>query len=103
MRAGGAQYPFADRQNKAGLLGQRNKVERRDHAALGVVPAQQRLEAGHLAGLQVKDRLVVELELAVGDGLAQVDLERAAQLQPLVHLALEEAVGAAAVALGEVE
>ena len=68
-----------------------------------MVPAQQRLEAGDLAGLQVKDRLVVELELAVGDGLAQIELERPAQLQPLVHLALEEAVGAAAVALGKIE
>jgi hypothetical protein len=51
MRAGGAQHPFAERQDEAGLLGQRNEVERRDHAALGVVPAQQRLEAGDLAGL----------------------------------------------------
>ena len=68
-----------------------------------MIPAHQRLEAGDLAGLQVENRLVVDLELAVGDGLAEVELQRAPQLQPLVHLALEEAVRAAAVALGEVE
>ena len=103
LHAGGAQHPFAERQDQAGFLGQRDEVGRRDHAALGMIPAHQRLEAGDLAGLQVEDRLVVDLELAVGDGLAQVELERAARLQPLVHLALEEAVRAAAVALGEVE
>ncbi len=103
MRAGGAQHPFAERQDQSGFLRQRDEISRRDHAALRVVPAHQRLEAGNLAGLQIKDRLVVNLELAVGDGLAQVELERAARLQTLVHLALEEAMGAAAVALGEVE
>src|SRR6202008_3650785 len=80
-----------------------NEFGRRNVAALGMIPAQQRLEARDLAGLQQQDRLIMDLELAVGDRLAQVELEQAARLQPLVHLALEEAMGAAAVALGEVE
>ncbi len=53
--------------------------------------------------LKIDHRLVVQLELAVGDGLAEIELERAARLQALVHFALEEPVRAAAVGLGEIE
>ena len=56
-----------------------------------------------LVGPQVDERLVVQLELAVGERLAQVELERAARLQPRVHLGLEEAVDAAPVRLGAIE
>ena len=53
----------------------------RDLAPLGVLPAQQRLEADGLAGGQRDHRLVVDGELVVGDGPAQV----VGQIQPLVH------------------
>ena len=58
------QHPFADRHDQADFLGERDELVGRDQPALGMVPAQQRLEAGDLAGLQVDERLVVELELA---------------------------------------
>jgi len=87
MQAGGAQHPFAERQDKSGFLRQRNEIGWRDHAALGKVPAHQGLETRHLAGLQIMDRLVVDLELGIGDGLAKVELERAARNKP--HLALK--------------
>ena len=40
-----AQHPAADRHDQAHLLGERDELRRRDEAALGVVPAQQRLDA----------------------------------------------------------
>src|SRR5215213_3666956 len=45
LPAGLAQGPLADGENLAGLFGDGDEVERRDEAALGVVPAYQRLEA----------------------------------------------------------
>ena len=56
-----------------------NSAGRHD-AALGMVPAQQRLEAADLVALEVDDRLVVELELAVRQRLAQIELQLAARL-----------------------
>ena len=53
----------------------------RHHAALGVVPAQQRLHARDAPVVEPHDRLVVELELAAGDGALQVG----PQLEPLQH------------------
>ena len=46
-------------------------------AALGMVPAHQRLEAADLVALEIDDRLVVQLELAVGERLAQIELAAA--------------------------
>ena len=103
LRAGGAQHPLAERDDQAGLLGERDELAGRDQAALRMVPAHQRLEAADPAVLEANDRLVVQLEFGVGDGRAEIDLERVARLQPPVHLPLEEPVGAAAVALGEIE
>ena len=101
--AGLPQRPFADRHDQAGLLGQRDELDRRDEAALGVMPAQQRLQTADLVALEVDERLVVELELAVGQRLAQVELQLAARLHVGVHVRLEEAVDAAPLALGAVQ
>ena len=48
--AGAAQHRAAERGDQAGLLGDRNELRRRDHAALRMRPAHQRLEAGDAAG-----------------------------------------------------
>ena len=103
LGAGRPQHPFAERIDQAGLLRDRNELGRRDHAALGMVPAQQRLAADDPVVADVDQRLVVQLELAAHERLAQVDLQRAARLHARVHLRLEEAVGAAAVGLGAVQ
>ena len=101
--AGLADHPFAERHDEADLFGERNEGRGRHHAALGMVPADQRLKAADLAALQVHHRLIVELELARGQRLAQVLLHDAAGLHLLVHVRLEEAERAAAVALGAVK
>ena len=63
LAAGLAQDPAADRDDQARLLGERDEGVGADHAALGVMPAQQRLDAGDAAVAEAHDRLVVELEL----------------------------------------
>ena len=68
LPAGLAQHEPADRDDQPGLLGQRDEVQRRDQPAVGVLPADQRLDAGQPAGRQFDDRLVVDDELAVLDG-----------------------------------
>ncbi len=62
-----------------------------DLAARRVVPAQQGLETADPVLLQIEDRLIVDLELAVAaECVAQIKLQRAAHLQTHVHLGLEE-------------
>ena len=97
-----AQDPAADRHDQAGLLGQRDELVGADHAALGVVPAQQRLDAADRPVLQADDRLVEELELIGRQRALQVGAQLQALQHALVHLGLEEAVAALAVALGDV-
>src|SRR5690606_38577007 len=75
----------------------------RDEAALGMLPADQRLEAGEAAGRKTEDGLVVELELAVLDGPAQLGLEPAAVGGGAVEVGRIGADAAAAAALGGVE
>ena len=79
------------------------KVPGEHQTLLGVTPAHERLEAAHVIAGELEEGLVVELELACRQRLAQVALQRAAHLHLRVHLVLEEAVGAAAVGLGAVE
>ena len=70
--------------DQPGVLRQRDEVVGRDVAALGVLPAQQRLGADDLAGRQVDLRLVVDRQLVGAQRVAQV----AQQLQPLGRAAL---------------
>ncbi len=103
FEAGGAQHPFADREDQAGFLGERHEQAGRDHAAGRMVPADQRLEAGQLLGLGVDHRLILELELAARDRLPEVGLEDLPVLRLGVHFGGEEAIGAAARRLGRIE
>jgi hypothetical protein len=68
-----------------------------------VRPAQQRLGPGDASRREVDLRLVVELERALGQGAAQVALERGPRSQPGVHLFLEEPVRPAPVRLRAIE
>ena len=67
-----------------------------------MAPAHQRFAAGDPVVLQVETGLVIDLEAAVGDGLAQIDLQHAARADLRVHVRFEEAMGAAAGGLGGV-
>ena len=76
---------------------------RRDHAAFGVAPAQQRLAGGDLAVLKIDHRLIVDFEAAIGDRLTQFEFQDSPRLGARVHAGLEEAVGPPPVALGAVQ
>ena len=78
LAAGGAQNPFADLQDQAALFGDRDEDIGRDGAALGMLPAQQRLEAEDLAGRQVLLRLIGEAQFAARNRMQQIVLDDAA-------------------------
>jgi hypothetical protein len=98
----GADDPVADRLDQAAVLGRRDELGGGDHAALGVVPAQQRLDRDHLAGGDVMDRLVVQLELALSQCPPQPRGQRELAGGGL-RLGGREADRAAALALGLIE
>ena len=68
-----------------------------------MLPADQGFAAANFVVLEIDERLVIDRELALEQRVSQVLLETAAGLHALVHLRLEEAVGAAPFALGAVE
>ena len=92
----------ADGHYHAGFLQQRHELERSDGAALGVLPAQQRLHARHVAPGEVHDRLVAQRELVRVERALEVALELQPRERPGVHLGLEDLVVALAVVLGTV-
>ena len=101
--AGGlAQDPAAQRDDQAGLLGQRDELARAEEAARRVLPADQRLEAGDAAEVEVDDRLVVQDQLLVLDRA----LELLAAVEALdgvdVHVVGEDRAAVGAGGLGGV-
>ena len=84
-RQASRQRPFAERQDEAAVLGDRDEHGRRNHALDRMVPPRERLEAGHDIAAQIDDRLVVQLELAALDRLAQIHLDLAPVVDLLVH------------------
>ena len=99
LGAGGFQHPVAQGQDQAGFLGQGNELGGRHQAALGMLPAQQRLGAGQ-AAIAVHLGLVVKDELLFLHRLAQVGLQGGAVGDHGLHLRIEEAQGVAAGRLG---
>ena len=63
----------------------REELVRQQQAAPRVVPAQQGLEARHLVGREIEERLVVDPELAALDRPPQVGLELQARHHEAVH------------------
>ena len=57
-----------------------------------MLPADERLKADDFVARRIDARLIVELELAGNEGLAQVAFHGAPRLHLLVHLRLEKAV-----------
>ena len=96
------EHPAADGDDQAGLLGERDEVERRDRPARRVHPAEQRLDAVVGTLVEANDRLVVDLELVQLEGALQLGLELEPLDHALVHRRLEHAIAALAVALGHV-
>jgi hypothetical protein len=94
-----AEHPPAERHDQAGVLGRRDERPGPQHAALGVMPPHQRLEAGERAGVELHDRLVHEGELPPVHGAAQVRLELQTYAGSRVQRRLEQREAALAIRL----
>ena len=79
------------------------KAPGRDQAAHRMPPAQQRLGADHGFVGEPDLRLEVQLELVLGEGAPQLEIEAAPRLRLRAQHRQEEAIGAAAVGLRLVE
>ncbi|OEZ48220.1 hypothetical protein DUGA6_63390 [Duganella sp. HH105] len=78
VAAGAAQHPVANGGRHAGALGARQEGVGRQQALGGMLPAHQRLQADHGAGLQVHQRLVKQAQLIERQRLFQLGVERKA-------------------------
>jgi hypothetical protein len=104
LAAGGAQHVLAELDDQAGVLGHRDELGRRHRAALGVVPAQQRLDARDLAAGQVVEGLVGEPQLVGAlERAAQVGLDLQSRGHPRAQPGVEHLVAAAPALLGAVQ
>ena len=90
-----AQRPAPGGEDHAGLFQQRDEARRRHRAELGVVPADQRFEAGHRAAGDVDLGLVVQRERAVLERAAQAVLHGERLGDARIHLRRVEEVAAA--------
>ena len=80
-----SQHVAAERHDQAGLLGERDELERGDAAAVRMVPAHERLDGDGLAGGEVDDRLVLDDELALLDRALELGLEVVAADDRVAH------------------
>ena len=103
VEAGAAQHPFAQIDDQAGMLGDRNELRRRDLADGRMVPARQRLDADDLFAAGIHDRLVGGGEAVVLDGVEQVAFEELSVGQVGVHRRVVDAGAVAALVLGAIE
>ena len=96
------EHEAVDLEDAAGLLGDVDEVARRHAAALGVVPAHERLGGGHVARGELDDRLQLDDQLAALGRALEVLLEAVAAQDGGVHRRLEDLVALLAGVLGRV-
>ena len=87
------QHPPADLDDLAGLLSERDELDGRDSATGRVVPAEQSLHLGDAVAVQVDDGLVVEEELPLRQGGAQLDADGPPGEDGLVQRGIEDEDG----------
>ncbi|KQV49488.1 hypothetical protein ASC95_18005 [Pelomonas sp. Root1217] len=102
LPAGLVDDPVAEAVDEAEALGDGDEQARTQQAALGMVPADQGLDAADLPMQAIDLGLVVELQLPLLDGQAQVDQQVELLLRAFVHMRLVQRIGAAAGAFGGV-
>ena len=93
---------LAERDDQPGALGHGDELVGRDQAALGMLPAHERLHADQAPVRGADERLVVDAQLPLGDGLAQLGLDAQLVASPLEHGAVEADVLAGPALLGAV-
>ena len=80
-----AQRPFADLCDQPGVFGNRDEFGGRNETVLRMVPAQQRFKPGDLLGRGLHHGLIIQLQLAMRQGIAQVFF----QLAPFLGIAVQ--------------
>jgi hypothetical protein len=90
LGAGLAQHPGADLDGDASRLDEVDELGRRQQAARGVLPAQQRLDADDASGRHADLRLVAQAELGLGRGAPQLVAQRPARARHLADRGVEE-------------
>src|SRR4051794_35280894 len=99
LAAGLVEHPLADRDDQPARLGDRDEVVRGHQAALGILPAQQRLALRDAGVLERDEWLVVQDELVLGQRAAQALLDLEAAEDAGAHLLVEELAAVAAAGL----
>ena len=66
-------HEIGERRHQAVVIDRTQEMTRLQQAAARVLPADQRLQPGDLAGAQVDHRLVVEQQLVAGDAVTEVE------------------------------
>ena len=98
LAAGLHEHPLAQRHDQARLLGHRDEIDRRDEAALGMLPADQRFDFDDalFVVVQREDGLVEHPKLAPLERPVQVGLERQTLGRAVGHAQVEhlEAIAA---------
>ncbi len=92
LLARGLQHLPAQREDEAGLLGERDEVGRAHQALHGMPPAHQRFRAAQ-ARAAVHDGLQVHGELLPRDALAKIRLQLRARRHLGLHVRIEEPLG----------
>ncbi len=94
------QDEVAYRHDETRFLGHGDKALGGHEAMCRVLPPQQRLHSEHVVGLDIDDRLIVNVELVVLHGHAQARLDRHPLLQLAVHRGVEELIVVTPAVLG---
>src|SRR5215468_3866050 len=97
--AGSPQDPFAERNDQAAVLRQRDELVGVEQSSRGVAPPDERLDASGALARDVEDGLVVKLELLKHDAAPHVVLEFAPVAGCGLHGAPEEAITVPPIAL----
>src|SRR5438046_1863143 len=102
LAAGFLEHPPTDLEDERGLFGHRDELDRRHEAVAGPVPADEGLHPHQRCVGEPDNRLVVDEDLAGGQGPAEIRLQLEAFQRGGVHRRLEDGVPALPQALAHV-
>ena len=102
LPAGFTQRPATNRHDQAALFRNRHKAPRVEQTDIRIKPANQRLDAGHLAGGKIDLRLVMQEKFTPLQGPAQAAFDLLPADRLGIHLAGKKLVSVTAIGFGVV-